>query len=108
MPTWGDGSGTGTRGTVETTGASYHQWMGTWLPTVIQNMSNWKELHTLSLTLEKVANDLELQCAVEGTVVFYFTDNMVTYYVVHSGSSWSSMLHAEVCKIKELELCLSN
>ena len=27
-PTWGDGSGTGTGGTVESPGAAYHQWMG--------------------------------------------------------------------------------
>ena len=35
--------------------------------------------------------------------MFYFTDNMVSYYVVHSSSSRSPNLHALMLEIKDLE-----
>jgi hypothetical protein len=38
--------------------------------------------------------------------MFYFTDNLVTYYIVRSGSSSSSELHKLIQEIKRLELLL--
>jgi hypothetical protein len=50
--TWGDGSGTGTRGTNETLGVpTLETWMGTWNPRVHHFSSNWKELRTLLWTV---------------------------------------------------------
>jgi hypothetical protein len=39
--------------------------------------------------------------------VFYFTDNLVSYYIMHSGSSPSTELHKLVLQIKRLELLLN-
>jgi hypothetical protein len=88
LGTWGDGSGTGTGGTVETLGQTslpkLEAWMGAWNPCVYRFSSNWKELRTLLWTLER----LELSGAhnLNGVTLFYFTDNMTTYYVVQNGS----------------------
>jgi hypothetical protein len=40
-------------------------------------------------------------------MLFYFTDNMVTYYIVSGGSSASPELQKLICRIKYLELLLS-
>jgi hypothetical protein len=102
--TWGDGSGTGTGGTNETLGVPILEtWMGTWNPRVHHFTSNWKELRTLLWTVERlVANDRELQ----GVTLFYFTDNMTTYYIVQNGSSKSIELHKLIRKIKLYEVLL--
>jgi hypothetical protein len=88
---WGDGSGTGTGGTSETfqdhKQLPMETWMGSWAPHVHHFSSNWRELRTLIWSLErhlqKNRKDME-----NGTV-FYFTDNIVTYFVIHNGSSSS-------------------
>ena len=56
---YGDGSGSGTGGTVQVLGHSgacpnMEAWMGTWRPRVHSFSSNWKELRTLVHTLEWV------------------------------------------------------
>jgi hypothetical protein len=53
--TWGDGSGTGTGGTIETKNVpTLETWMGTWNPRVHHFSSNWKELRTLLWTMERL------------------------------------------------------
>jgi hypothetical protein len=42
----------------------------------------------------------------QGTTLFYFTDNMVSYYVIHNGSSTSPALHDLIRRIKILEVQL--
>jgi hypothetical protein len=102
-PTWGDGSGTGTGGTVDAPVLDLTQWQGSWLPASAWRTSNWKELKTLRLTLELIERDPSLTQAVQGTTVFYFTDNVVTYYIGHSGASGHKSLHVLIMAIKELE-----
>jgi hypothetical protein len=105
--TWGDGSGTGTGGTIETldpknpdTSGWIDTWMGTWAPIVSHFDSNWRELRTLLWTLERLY-DRNPDGHIGGTL-FYFTDNLVSYYAVQNGSSSSPALHDLVRQIKKL------
>lgn len=105
--TWGDGSGTGTGGTLQLVPAgggsmAVETWMGVWEPQVFHFTSNWKELRTLLRTLEQEAASERL-C---GCTIFYFTDNIVTYYVAHSGGSSVPALHRLIRELKKLELLL--
>jgi hypothetical protein len=50
--------------------------------------------------LDKQGADLK------GGTLFYFTDNLVSYYVVHNGSSTSRELHKLIRRIKILEIKL--
>jgi hypothetical protein len=91
---YGDGSGSGTGGTVQI--GDHHgecptmdAWMGTWARQVHSFSSNWKELRTLVHTLER---ELGGQGRLLGATLFYFTDNLVTYYIVSGGSSSSPEL----------------
>jgi hypothetical protein len=123
--TWGDGSGTGTCGTFEevqhTATPTIDAWMGTWAAHVSSFDSNWRELCTLLWTMERLNRQdqkhsgqvsfLEKSArpakgSVEGGTLFYFTDNMVTYYIVHNGSSTSPSLHKLMQRINILELLL--
>ena len=109
--TWGDGSGTGTGGTVETftiteagpvKGAQMETWMGIWNTHVSARSSNWRELNTLRLTLER---ETQRQTSrFKNAIVFYFTDNTVTYHVVTSGAAKEAHLQVTVHAIKQLEL----
>jgi hypothetical protein len=102
IPSWGDGSGTGTGGTLGLPDQPLRMWMGQWSPVVYSYSSNWKELKTLLLTLRHLkATD---RAAVYGTTVFYFTDNSTTYWIAASGSSPSPGLHALIEEIRLLEL----
>jgi hypothetical protein len=103
IPAFGDGSGTGTGGTVQYTEEEpLEMWMGIWSARVYHFSSNWKELRTLLATLERAA---ELRRTdIRGVTFFYFTDNTTTYYAVSSGASTSPGLHAMVRKIKMLEI----
>ena len=105
VPTFGDGSGTGTGGTITIPGAPPLMWRGQWSPTVFSFTSNWKELTTLLLTLEQLkryhARD------VKGVTLFYFTDNSATYWICQKGSSRHPHLHEQVVKIRALETQLS-
>jgi hypothetical protein len=108
MGTWGDGSGTGTGGTVEPLGQTglprLEAWMGAWNPWVYRFSSNWKELRTLLWTLERLEESDEHR--LKGVTLFYFTDNMTTYYVVQNGSSKSPELHRLIRSIKWHEIRL--
>jgi hypothetical protein len=76
------------------------RWMGVWDVAVRPHSSNWKELRTLKATLERALTHRASR--IVGATFFYFTDNMVTYYVVSSGSSTSKSLHKLVEDIKIL------
>ena len=104
IPTWGDGSGTGTGGTILLPDRPLKLWMGQWSPTVYHFSSNWKELKTLLLTLQQLASDCPESLA--GTTVFYFTDNTATYYISASGSSHSTGLHALIEQVQLITLKL--
>jgi hypothetical protein len=123
---WGDGSGTGTGGTSETLGPQESSssvkpmttWMGAWAPHVHRFSSNWRELRTLVWSLERHVRKTEeshllygdgsdtQHVDLQGGTVFYFTDNLVTYYVMQNGSSSSPELHKLVRAAKLLELQL--
>jgi hypothetical protein len=101
---WGNGSGTGTGGTFEFAHNNEDPiltWMGTWSPLAVTHDSNWRELRTLLWTMER----LDRQGAdLQGGTLFYFTDNLVSYYIVHNGSSTSRELHKLIRRIKILEI----
>ena len=104
VPSWGDGSGTGTGGTVHLPGQEMQLWMGQWAPAVYGNTSNWKELKTLLLTLQQIgALDSN---PVDGATLFYFTDNSPTYWIAQARSSASPGLHALIESIQLLTLRL--
>jgi hypothetical protein len=105
VPTFGDGSGTGTGGTIQIKDSPLQLWMGTWSPSSFLRTSNWKELKTLLLTLQALAaNNSE---AVRGATLFYFTDNSGTYWISQKGASRSPGLHRLIRLIKLLELELN-
>jgi hypothetical protein len=79
-------------------------WKGKWSPLVYHFSSNWKELQTLNLTLQRIEEDDTI--AVRGTTVFYFTDNSTTYWIAASGSSKSASLHSLIEAIRTRELRL--
>ena len=103
IPNWGDGSGTGTGGTLGLPDRPLQMWMGQWSPVVYSYSSNWKELKTLLLTLQHLQTIAE--GAAKGTTIFYFTDNSTFYWIAASGSSTSPGLHAliEEIRLRELE-----
>lgn len=115
--TWGDGSGTGTGGTATLLSQSgFHDstadkslpkmdmWLGVWKSCVHSFSSNWRECRTLEITLE-----LELKRPVNrvrNRRLFYFTDNSVTYDMMHKSSSPSPELMRLITNIRMLELKL--
>jgi hypothetical protein len=102
IPSFGDGSGTGTGGTVVyEEGAPMEMWMGAWSPRVYHFSSNWKELRTLMATIERAH---QAQTGIRGVTFFYFSDNSTTYFVMASGASTSPGLHDMVRRIKLLEI----
>ena len=106
VPTHGDGSGTGTGGTVLFPDQPLDTWMGAWSPYVWHHTSNWKELRTLLLTLQRIIADPRKYASVFGCTLFYFTDNEVTYYIVSAGTSPTPALHELAVQIKALEIQL--
>jgi hypothetical protein len=103
IPSFGDGSGTGTGGTVQyEEGAPFEMWLGTWHPRLFHFSANWKEMRTLLATLERAK--AQNRTDVCGITFFYFTDSMTVYCAVTKGSSSSPGLHGMVEKIKKLEI----
>lgn len=101
IPTFGDGSGTGTGGTIVLPDEPLTMWKGQWAPTVFAYTSNWKEITTLVVTLEHLSKEHPL--TVKGTTLFYFTDNSATYWICQKGSSRHPHLHRQVLRIRALE-----
>ena len=102
IPTWGDGSGTGTGGTLAVPNQPLQMWQGQWTPTIFQFSSNTKELATLLLTMQHLQRGSK--SAIRGTTIFYFTDNSTTYYVAQAGTSRAPHLHRLIEQIRLLEL----
>ena len=102
VPTYGDGSGTGTGGTLALPSQPLEMWMGQWSPVVFKFTSNWKELKTLHVTLRQLR--AKPRRTIAGTTIFYFTDNSTTYWICQSGSSTNPDLHALIREIRLLEL----
>jgi hypothetical protein len=102
VPTWGDGSGTGTGGTLGLPDQPLHIWMGKWSPVVYKFSSNWKELRTLLLTMQHLQRDTCRQ-KIFNTTIFYFTDNSTTYWISTKGSSKHARLHSLITDIKLIE-----
>jgi hypothetical protein len=66
VPSFGDGSGTGTGGTVVYKEEDpMEMWMGAWSPRVYQFSSNWKEHRTLLATLERARDNHRAEVYVE-------------------------------------------
>jgi len=105
VPTYGDGSGTGTGGTIELPNSGLTMWMGQWSTKVASNTSNWKELKTLLLVLQQLHQGPQAE-EVRGVTLFYFTDNMVTYYIGAAGSSSTPALHDLIKAARNYELVL--
>lgn len=104
VPTFGDGSGTGTGGTFRLpTDPELRMWRGKWRPAVYSFPSVWKELSTLEQTLLRIREAKDSD-SVHGTTVFYFTDNSGVYWIATTGSSKSPNLHSLIERIRELEL----
>jgi hypothetical protein len=106
---WEDGSGSGSGGTFEWVDSgkgvlpNMEAWMGAWNGAIHSFGSNWRELRTVVETLtreEAIFNNLR------GRMVFYFTDNEVTYNICKKGSSKTPSLHLFVQQLKYLELVL--
>jgi hypothetical protein len=103
IPSFGDGSGTGTGGTVQyQEGEPFEMWLGTWHPRLFHFSANWKEMRTLLATLERAKT--QRRNDIQGTTFFYFTDSMTVYCAVTKGSSTSPGLHDMVERIKMLEI----
>ena len=109
--TWGDGSGTGTGGTVQFRDAQSTEaispmeaFMGTWTLVVHSFSSNWKELRTLRVVLTKESSHTPNRY--RHRLLFYFTDNMVTYDILRKRRSKSPLLHALIMEITGLEIQL--
>jgi hypothetical protein len=105
VPTFGDGSGTGTGGTIQyALDEPLQMWKAVWTTEARAHLSNWKEAETLRLTLERAKTSE--RAGICGCTLFYFTDNIVTYYAVTKGASCMPSLHAIVaaCKEQEVEL----
>jgi hypothetical protein len=103
VPSWGDGSGTGTGGTINCPDGPFKMWMGQWSPTVYHFSSNWKELKTLLITLQHLKHT---GTDLDGVTVFYFTDNSTTYWIAKAGSSGSPGLHLLIEQVLLLTLDL--
>jgi hypothetical protein len=111
VPTWGGGSGTGTGGTYQLPPSGTFEecqplkmWKGKWRPIVYKYSSNWKELQTLNLTLQRLEEDDP--ASIRGTTVFYFTDNSTVYWISAAGSSKSPTLHVLIEEIRTREIRL--
>jgi hypothetical protein len=77
--------------------------MGAWNGAIHSFTSNWRDLRTVVETLKReevIFNKLR------GRMVFYFTDNEVTYNICKKGYSKTLSLHLLVQQLKALELTM--
>jgi hypothetical protein len=77
-------------------------WKGKWSPCVHHYSSNWKELYTLKLSLEMIREKRDDQ--IQGSTLFYFTDNSTAYWICNKGSSRNPTLHRLLEDIRSLEV----
>ena len=76
--------------------------MGTWTLVIHSFSSNWKELRTLQVILTKEKSHTPNRY--RHCLLFYFTDNMVTYGILRKRQSKSPLLHALIMEITSLEI----
>ena len=100
---FGDGSGTGTGVTISVPEDQPLVWSVVWDVVVYKFTSNFKELHTLLLSLQNLRLYGDLN-TIRHSTVFYFTDNTVTYYIAASGSSSTPALYELISSIRILEI----
>ena len=98
---WGDGSGSGTGGTLESflQAGVVETWQGVW--SQYFGDSNWRELRTVAHGMERILADPNKK--VEGTTILAILDNLVSYYVLHNGCSKNPALNELVRYVKNLE-----
>ena len=73
--------------------------MGVWGARAVNQSSNW--LRTVLATLEhEAAREVNRVCP---KTMFLLTYNLVSYYILRSGSSTSPMLHQLIMQVKALE-----
>lgn len=108
---WGDGSGTGSGGTINfisqnnrDSNINLNVWMGTWDDTVVSASSNWKEMCTLKQTLEN--ERIRGGNRVRHRKLLYCTDNMVMCDIFRKGNSKSPTLQRLFLEVKLLEVIL--
>jgi hypothetical protein len=77
--------------------------MGAWNGTVHSFTSNWRDPRTIVETLTR--EEIVLY-KLRGRMVFYFTENEVTYNICKKGYSKTLSLHLLVQQLKALELAL--
>ena len=102
VPMFGDGSGTGTGGTISCEGQVRLMWSATWSIRTYPFTSTWKELNTLMLALLHL-QDFGDHGQLRGSSVFYFSNNMVTIFIASSGSSSTPALQQLIKDILLLE-----
>ena len=99
---WGDGSGSGMGGTSQffrkDLTCPVTQWRGSWDFSVNSFTSNWRELKTILFALHRLVRDKPAD-EIRDTLSFVFTDNRVSYWILHSGSSKIPKLHELVLEI---------
>ena len=107
MVTHGDGSGYGTGGTSSwVTPIWYspvHTWLGVWSTRVLSFTSNWKELSTITATMERI---LRLGIDFSGHILIYFTDSDVTHNICRKSYGSKNHLMEALCNIRILEFVL--
>eukprot|EP00978_Attheya_sp_CCMP212_P036958 scaffold171148_cov41-Attheya_sp.AAC.1 len=74
--------------------------MGVWSAAVHHHSSNWKELRTLLESLRQERRNP----AFRGSLMIYFTDNLVSYELLSKASSASPGLQELLREIKLLEV----
>ena len=101
VPTFGDGSGTDTGGTIQVPKQKIYMWKGTWAPFVFNYSSNWKKLNTLLETIKRLTTEVNFD--LNRCTTFYFTNSITAYWIAASGCSSIPRLHVLMAKIKQLE-----
>ena len=106
MTQWGDGSGTGTGGTIHVLSQARPiqaglMWMGMW-GSGGPATSNRREAYTVVEGLE-VALESMGPSALQGRYIFVFTDNDTTYNIVSSGTSSEPALLSILRRLKSLQ-----
>ena len=100
---FGDGSGSGMGGTHqlfdEKGPSTLVQWRGVWDISVNTFTSNWKELRSILLAIERL-DSRSTGPILAGSSLVLFTDNLVSYYIMKSGSSKFPRLHELVLRIQ--------
>jgi hypothetical protein len=106
---WGDGSRSGSGGNFEwvDSGKGFlpkmEAWMWAWNGDIHSFTSNWRELRTV---VDIIKREELIFNKLRGRMVFYFTENEVTYNICKKFYSKTLSLHLLFQQLKALELSL--